>query len=148
MIGGVFREVLFQVIMGCNKLRKQFNDILGLRFVIKKGPESPFDIAGLFEQNKKVSFDCKIHSHHNDGYKGVHLYIKKNSRVFPIEIQIWTRQDALLNRYLRDNVYTKSLSGSAVLYARSLREWLDEVPELPENEMQSYIDYLYEKAFA
>ena len=83
-----------------------------------------------------------------DGYQGLHLYIKLKNNTFPVEIQFWTRTDALLNQYLRDSIDTRFNEPDVLDYATNLRTWLEKIPSVPLSKpIKPYVDYLYEKAF-
>jgi hypothetical protein len=138
------------------KLHKVANDILGFRFVLKTDTDKLKSIVEEF-----VSFcpfgdavctiiDQTDGKRNDDGYKGIHVNIRPNNLVIPIEIQFWTRTHALLNEYLHANIY-KIDDESLNQYALDLRTWLESVPFLPESDgvaVQSYVDFIYDKAFS
>ncbi|QYF81177.1 hypothetical protein KY492_19810 [Brevibacterium sp. PAMC21349] len=85
----------------------------------------------------------------DDGYKGVHVNIRPNNTMIPIEIQFWTRPHSLLNEYLHANIY-KIDNTDLNQYALDVRGWLEAVPTIPESDgisVQSYVDFIYEMAF-
>ncbi|MED1489178.1 MULTISPECIES: hypothetical protein [Bacillus] len=137
------------------KLFKVANDILGMRFVLKTDIETLKKIVEEFVSHCPFNDACSIVDQtegkkHDDGYTGIHVNIKPNNFVFPIEIQFWTRAQALLNEYLHANIY-KIDNAELNQYAIDLRNWLEDVPRLPDNDglqIQSYVDFIYEKAFA
>ncbi|MBM7854969.1 hypothetical protein JOC37_001349 [Desulfohalotomaculum tongense] len=130
-------------------LFKILNDIIGLRFVLPVSREELKEtVEDFISSCPNGKEKCRFTDLERDGYHGQHLYIKFNNNVFPIEVQFWTRTDALLNQYLRDNIYARIDNEDIITYARSLRQWLEDIPQMPEScGIKSYIDYLYEKAF-
>lgn len=138
------------------KLYKVANDILGFRFVIKteglnlKSIVDEFVSFCPFGESTCTIVDQSEGKRNDDGYKGIHVNIKPNNLVIPIEIQFWTRTQALLNEYLHANIY-KIDDNSLNQYAKDLRDWLESVPSFPESDkiaIQSYVDFIYEKAFS
>lgn len=130
-------------------LFKILNDILGMRFVLPVNREELGSVIESFRKTCPLGEEkCRTANLEKDGYHGVHLYIKFNNFVFPIEIQFWTRVDALLNQYLRDSIYTRHDEPIIISYANLLRQWLEEIPDSPSGYgLKSYVDYLYERAF-
>jgi hypothetical protein len=135
-------------------LHKTINDILGMRFILKTNEKELLTIVEQFqttypsnEINSRV-VDMTDGKSENDGYKGIHVYIRKNNYVFPIEVQFWSRADALINDYLRENIYTKFDDPEVKTYSNQLRRWMEKVPK-PSDEysIMSYVDYIYERAF-
>lgn len=132
-----------------------FNDVLGFRFIIRTDPEGLLQAAQKFiDKCPSDNINCKLADQsdgkkNNDGYKGIHVYLRmKHNLSFPIEIQFWTREHALLNDYLHDDIYKGPDDEGLVQYAVSLREWLESVPKFPEDSgIKSYVDYLYERAY-
>lgn len=134
---------------GTRQLYKILNDTLGLRFVLQTNKEELILIAEKFIETCPLQDNIARQLEHNrDGYQGIHIYIRNGTKVFPIEVQLWTRRDALLNRYLRDTIYTRVEDQPIIQHARDLREWLEVIPMLDRDfGIQSYVDYMYEKAF-
>lgn len=129
-------------------IHKIFNDTLGLRFVCKCKNEELDTIIKEFMDACPIQGICRSNVLAKNGYQGIHLYIKKDNTTFPIEVQFWTRRDTLLNRYLRDTIYTRIEDQEVINYAEELRKWLNNIPNLGgEFEINTYIDYIYEKAF-
>jgi hypothetical protein len=137
------------------KINKIANDILGMRFILKTDTETLQAIAQEFIQSCPNPSICSLADQtegkkNDDGYKGIHIYIKPNNFVFPIEIQLWTRTHALLNEYLHDNIYKTDnhmLDETLKEHALELRSWLENVPRLPSDfGIPSYVDFLYERA--
>lgn len=131
------------------RLYKTLNDLLGIRFIFKSSREELQKIRETFILTCPLGPDkCRIADLERDGYQGLHLYIKLKNNTFPVEIQFWTRTDALLNQYLRDSIYTRFDEPDVLNYAISLRTWLEQLPTVPLNQpIKPYVDYLYEKAF-
>ncbi len=76
-----------------------FNDLLGFREIVDSYPDPEtipdcFRIVNLLN-GKRV----------DDGYRGLHLYYKKDSRSYPIELQIWDRHDAAFNILAHTYIY-------------------------------------------
>ncbi|WNF37370.1 hypothetical protein RJD24_02600 [Bacillaceae bacterium IKA-2] len=138
------------------QLYKVCNDIIGFRFIIRTDSVGLMEIANKFMRSCPTeNIDCRIHDQrggkrNDDGYKGIHVNIRmKHNFAFPIEVQFWTRSDALLNDYLHDKIYKIEDDETLTNYAVSLRLWLENVPLVPgNNETMSYVDYLYEKAYS
>ncbi|MEC2304043.1 MULTISPECIES: RelA/SpoT domain-containing protein [Heyndrickxia] len=135
------------------KLFKVANDILGFRFIFKTDTERLKKIVEEFVSCSSFRDHCNVVDQTDgkridDGYRGIHVNIYI-SKAYPIEIQFWTRTHALLNEYLHANIYKID---NMVLnqYAVDLSNWFKEVPLFPESgglEVQSYIDFIYEKVF-
>lgn len=130
-------------------LFKILNDILGMRFVLPVNREVLSTVVRDFSSSCPLGEDkCRTANLERDGYHGLHLYIRFNNQVFPVEVQFWSRVDALLNQYLRDTIYTRFDDPEIITYANSLRQWLEGIPSFPEgSSIKPYVDYLYEKAF-
>ena len=134
-------------------LNKVLNDALGLRFIINCDTDRLRHIALKLEDAYPIeSGICRVvdqteGKRNDDGYKGIHIYSKFDNNTFPIEIQLWTRVHALLNEYLHDNIYkTGHANGELDEHALELRNWLEDVPVLPDDfEVKSYVDFLYER---
>lgn len=136
------------------QLYKVFNDVLGMRFIMRVEPDTLIKIAESFIDScpSTEMYNCRIADQiqkGRNGYKGIHVYIRiRNNFAFPIEIQFWTRSHALLNDYLHDRIYKGDTDDTLNLYASDLRDWLEGVPKFPgEQEFKSYVDYLYEKVY-
>lgn len=137
------------------QLYKIMNDMFGMRFVIKASTEELQYIVNEFVAHCPLGEVCNITDQsagkkNDDGYKGIHVYIRPNNLLFPIEVQFWTRTHSLLNEYLHDNIY-KIDNQVLNQYALDIRDWLETVPTLPKNdkiEIISYVDYIYEQAFS
>ena len=83
------------------EVEKVFNDILGLRLVIDD--YSIFDAID-FPQNVHIA-DMRDGKSHDDGYRGIHVYIQKNHFYYPIEIQFVTAYDRQFNEWLHIYLY-------------------------------------------
>jgi hypothetical protein len=126
-----------------------------MRFVIAATTEELIKVAEEFVSRCPMENICSITDQttgkkNDDGYKGIHVYIRPNNHVFPIEVQFWTRTHALLNQYLHDNIY-KMEDETLNQYAIDLRQWLEGVPSFSPGDglaIKSYVDYIYEQAFS
>lgn len=130
-------------------LHKILNDILAVRFILPVNRENLNEVVQAFISSCPLGANkCRIFDLEKDGYHGLHLYVRFNNHVFPVEVQFWTRVDALLNQYLRDSIYTRFDEQEVITYAKLLRQWLEQIPaHLEGHGLTSYVDYLYEKAF-
>lgn len=70
-----------------------FNDLVGLRTVVK---QYPTEYPDYFEV-KDMRYGKLI----DDGYRAVHLYYKKDNISYPVEVQLWSEQDAIYNNWMR-----------------------------------------------
>ncbi|WP_160686269.1 hypothetical protein [Clostridium sp. C2-6-12] len=135
------------------QLREVCNDIIGIRIIadmdrediaqnagkiINSNNNYKIDIVNMYEKSKSI----------DDGYRGIHIYFRDNPKCFPIEIQIWNQQDALLNFYTHDIIYKKSNDVSLSYYSYELRNWLDNMPEIPDNVEVNFIKYLYKFVYS
>jgi hypothetical protein len=131
------------------------NDILELRFVLKTNKDILKTIVEDFvshcpfgEQGYQMVYRT-IGAEPDHGNIVVYLNLRVNNMVFPIEISFLTRTNVLLNEYLQTDV-NKIDDLELIHHALDLRDWLESVSQVPENEeskVQSYVDYIYEKAF-
>lgn len=132
------------------QIYKIANDFLGMRFIIKADPEKLFQIAEEFINRCPLTNVCSLVDQregkkNDDGYKGIHIYIRTDSNTFQIEVQFWTRTHCLLNEYLHDNIY-KITEEDFTEYALDLRNWLESVPRLAQDSgIMNYVDYVYER---
>ncbi|WP_461207859.1 hypothetical protein [Clostridium sp. DL1XJH146] len=132
------------------QLREVCNDVIGIRIISdiekdiivehfsKQKNSTKLDIVDFNSNPKKI----------DDGYRAVHLYIKNNPASFPIEIQFCTRKDALLNFYTHEVIYKKSRDIEKLRYSSDLRNWLNNIPEVPQEIEISFIDYLYKIVYS
>ena len=95
------------------------------------------DIIDKNYKIEKIDFREKSKAN-DDGYRGIHIYFMNNPKSFRIEIQIWSKVDAILNFYTHQNIY--KVNGD-ISYALSLRKWID---ELPQNEGFKFENYIWE----
>lgn len=138
---------------GCGKqLREVCNDVIGVRFIANYNPtvfmadllnlksnlDYTIDIINFYETPKRV----------DDGFRGIHLYFRENPKCFPIEIQFWSYQDALLNFYTHEVIYKRNLSIEAIEYSLQLRKMLDRLPDSPHDVEISFVDYLYKVVYS
>ena len=97
--------------------RKVFNDILGFR-AFCDSYDSILDLnKGIFRIADMSEGKAK-----DDGYRGVHVYFRKNSRCYPIEIQFNTLYDRQLNNWLHDYLYKKDYPNELGKLIRKLYE--------------------------
>ena len=135
-------------------LNKVCNVTFALRFVV------PFNRNTISEMvDKQFSdFSAKIVNYYSktkskdDGYRGIHVYLKNNPRCFPVEIQYWNREDAILNFYTHEVIYKRVVNReiSSFLeevnnYSLALRKWVEKIPEKPKSLKKSFIDFWYEQ---
>jgi len=84
--------------------RKVYDDILGFRILVDsydfvlKSDCREFKIINLLKGKKN-----------DDGYRGIHLYYQKNTKCYPIEIQIFTEKDKTFNHYLHEYIYKRNI---------------------------------------
>lgn len=135
------------------QLREVCNDVIGIRIIADMNREDivddvkeilvhnnqyKIDMVNMYEKSKSI----------DDGYRGIHIYFRNNPKCFPIEIQIWNQEDALLNFYTHDIIYKKSNDRNSSYYSYELRKWLDSMPEIPANIEVDFIKYLYKFVYA
>ncbi|MEG2457992.1 MAG: hypothetical protein RSB41_03785 [Bacilli bacterium] len=97
------RESLIQKILkkmneenGKIKILKLINDLLGLRIVVPSFREELNKINNLNLTQYKAFENCKIRILDRNlatGYKAYHIYIRRDNKTFPIELQIWDKED-------------------------------------------------------
>lgn len=77
------------------------NDLLSIRLI-----ENYVAVLTSIESNESFRVvDMRSGKKHDDGYRGLHLYYKKSNRHYPIEIQVWSPEDAMLNTWLHMYAY-------------------------------------------
>lgn len=134
------------------QLREVINDIIGIRMITDQPYEELIKI--IKQINEEKEYNISIIDFHqtpkavDDGYRGIHIYFKKNPKGFPIEVQIWNQEDALLNFYTHDIIYKANKDGLCNEYGSELRKWLDAIPSKPDGIEIGYIKYLYEIVYA
>nr|WP_281426075.1 hypothetical protein [Crassaminicella profunda] len=133
-------------------LRKVCNDIIGIRVITNLNKDeiakSVCELCSNIEYTKLEMINFyDTPKNPDDGYRGIHVYFKENPKAFPIEIQFWTRIDALLNFYTHEVIYKRGLSKEAINHSLSLREWFYKLPLKPNEIEMSFIDYLFEIVF-
>lgn len=84
-------------------VQKVFNDLLGFRTFC-----GTYEEALCLKQPQITVVDMSRGKARDDGYRGVHLYYKKDNFHYPIEIQFNTFLDRQLNDWLHDYVYKKN----------------------------------------
>lgn len=126
------------------KFYKACNDILGYRFIVDCKEEDLVNLINSLKLDDVTIIDFYSNKKTNDdGYRGIHMYFWYNRRGFPIEFQIWTIKDALLQFYTHEIIYKGSNSVSKKQYAKELRNWLNLIPSGPSDLELDYIRYLY-----
>lgn len=124
-------------------LNKVFNDLIGVRIITDINIEEM--LKHIDEITKKVNKTIKIVNFNekpkspDDGYRGLHIYIKNNPKCFQSEIQIWSKIDAILNFYTHQNIYKQNLKTE---YPLNLRAWMDKIPNSKKANIK-FEDYLY-----
>lgn len=88
-------------------VQKVFNDLLGFRALC-----TSYDEALHPDLPSITVVDMSHGKAHDDGYRGVHLYYKKDNFHYPIELQFNTFIDRQLNDWLHDYVYKKNYPAS------------------------------------
>jgi ppGpp synthetase/RelA/SpoT-type nucleotidyltranferase len=118
------------------------NDILGFRLVLDCSPVelAQFEWRPMTPKSRVVNFYTHP-KQPDDGYRGIHLYFTGTS--FPVEVQLWTRQDAILHFYSHEAIYKLRNSPEEQSYAVSLRQWMDQVPDAPQSLGENFLEYLY-----
>lgn len=79
---------------------KCFNDILGIRVIIKNYNEVLEQDLSIFKVANMINGKAN-----DDGYRGLHLYYQKTNKHYPIEIQINTKHDRIMNDWLHVHLY-------------------------------------------
>ena len=109
---------------------KILNDVIGIRIVVnlyddvKDIVNNIKLIAGKKNYNIETVDYYKINK--GDGYKGVHIYFKNDTKSFRIEIQIWSKIDRIVNSYTHDHIY--KIDGDKT-YSFRLREWIEQLDD-------------------
>lgn len=121
-------------------IKKVLNDIVGIRIVTDKNVDNIKEYIKTIADNehyKIATIDFRENPKSvDDGYRGIHIYFMTNPKSFRIEIQIWSRIDAILNFYTHQNIYK---SNGNELYALELRKWIDLLPKKQGFDFESYI---------
>lgn len=126
------------------KFYKACNDNYGYRFIVDCKEEDLVSLINSLKLDDVTIIDFYSNKKTNDdGYRGIHMYFWYNRRGFPIEFQIWTIKDALLQFYTHEIIYKGNNSISKKQYAKELRNWLDLIPSSPSELELDYIRYLY-----
>lgn len=135
------------------QLREVANDIIGIRVIadmerqdilknvediISENLNHKIDMVNIYQKPKSI----------DDGYRAVHIYFRSNPKCFPIEIQFWNQEDALLNFYTHDIIYKKSNNQELAYYSYELRNWLETMPNVPNQVEIGFIKYLYKFVYS
>lgn len=129
------------------KFYKGCNDLLGIRFIIDASKEELSAMIKNFENdgNCEIINFYEKNKINDDGYRGIHVYFRYNRNSFPIEIQFWTRKDALLHFYTHEVIYKSDPENEVFWeYSGKLRQWLETIPVPPKDIEIDYINYLYD----
>lgn len=128
------------------KFYKACNDNFGFRFVIDCEREELVNLINSIDFKNLdvdvINFYSNIKTD-DDGYRGIHLYFWYNRRNYPIEFQIWTIKDLILQSYTHEIVYKGGNDDEKREYSLKLRKWLDCAPKCPDGVEIDYIKYLY-----
>lgn len=92
-------------------VQQVFNDILGVRIIVDEYPITYPDYYRVVDMR-----DGKAH---DDGYRGVHLYYKRDNYSYIIEIQLWSKKDAEFNSWTHRVGY-KTLTSENLLELRKM----------------------------
>jgi ppGpp synthetase/RelA/SpoT-type nucleotidyltranferase len=82
------------------EVNKCFNDILGIRIILNNYNEVLNQDLNIFKVADMINGKAN-----DDGYRGLHLYYQKSNKHYPIEIQINTKHDRIMNDWLHMYVY-------------------------------------------
>lgn len=74
-----------------------FNDVLSLRLIVDEYPESYPDYFRVVDMSEGKADD--------DGYRGVHLYYKRDNYSYTIEIQLWSKEHQEFNTWMHRKGY-------------------------------------------
>ena len=77
------------------ELNKCYNDLLGIRIIIT-------DYKEILEQDLEIFkvADMRNGKVNDDGYRGIHLYYQNSNKHYPIEIQVNTKSDRMINDWI------------------------------------------------
>lgn len=95
------------------EVNKCYNDLLGIRVIVSNYNEILNQDLKLF----KVA-DMTFGKVNDDGYRGLHLYYIKSKKHYPIEIQINSKKDRILNDWLHIHLYKHTKDNSIGLILR------------------------------
>lgn len=101
-----------------------FNDILGLRLIVDEYPVKYTDYFRVVDMSNGKAND--------DGYRGVHLYYKRDNYSYIIEIQLWSNRDKEFNTWMHKHGY-KTVSSEILKMLRS---------DYDNGVLKSYKDYI------
>ena len=74
-----------------------FNDVLSLRLIVDEYPETYPDYFRVVDMSEGKA--------DNDGYRGVHLYYKRDNYSYTIEIQLWSKEHQEFNTWMHRKGY-------------------------------------------
>ncbi|WP_394120328.1 hypothetical protein [Planococcus donghaensis] len=129
-------------------LKKVANDLVGIRLIInveKLPMEKLIQIMKELEDKVQIINFYENPKSEDDGYRGVHFYLQKTTKTFPVEIQVWDYKAALLNFYAHEVIYKNIEAGiNERQYALAVQQALAAFPQKPENIDLSFVDYVFE----
>lgn len=76
-----------------------FNDVLSFRVIVDTYPA----LSSLPKYFRIV--DLRQGKQNDDGYRGMHLYYRKNNMCYPIELQVWSTHDWHFNTLAHTFIY-------------------------------------------
>lgn len=76
------------------------NDLLGLRIIDPGYKENILFIKDQLEKYNKNGYNIRHLDRINNGYKAYHIYFKIDNKSFPIELQIWDKENEMNNLQL------------------------------------------------
>lgn len=94
-----------------SRFQSVFNDILGFRINVNEYPEEVPKYYRMVDLRNGKSED--------DGYRAIHLYYKLDNYHYPIEVQLWSKQDYEFNLWMHSYGY-KQLSSDILLHLKSM----------------------------
>lgn len=93
------------------RFQSVFNDILGFRVSVNEYPE---EIPKYYRM-----VDLRNGKSEDDGYRAMHLYYKLDNYHYPIEVQLWSKQDYEFNLWMHSYGY-KQLSSDMLLHMKNM----------------------------
>ena len=93
-------------------LRGILNDFLGIRIIIDS-----YNDLGEYSFLRRVNMLEGKES--DDGYRGVHLYYQKDNYHYQIEVQVWSKRDALFNTWSHMKIYKSDTSDTGKIIRKA-----------------------------
>ncbi|MFT8339828.1 MAG: hypothetical protein ABF652_00185 [Clostridium beijerinckii] len=116
------------------EVNKCYNDLLGIRIIISDYKEILIQDLEIF----KVA-DMRTGKVNDDGYRGIHLYYQNSNRHYPIEIQVNTKRDRMINDWLHIHLY-KHIKDNNI--GKLLREKYDNGEIKDEEDFKEVLEYV------